>query len=359
MNQSDHYWSFQVANNNCRCPQDDYSRQLQSRRYLSGSLQRLDRIDCASITHDIETRRQNWQPRPSNDEPCPLHLCTDHAATGSEMVEPSLARLERRSILKPSRSEFSKYPFPLNNLKVKLTEDLPKYCPRYKNTLTNIPLKPCMKIKFSSQPTLLADKKRQLQVKKNFPSSEEIQSNIEVVQNAPSAEESQSKHTNEVKKIFEHQQTKSNLTRKNEPQTKSTETLPSTVAPSRRMSIATIEDSARISKFNFPRREIYTPISRTTRRMLNPEKKVPFVTFGCNNNNKDVGSKRTHNVFAAEHEVFPNALSAKQQRQDMILRFLKTEKELQKSLLPDNFKKVRLRKKTILACALSKFISAT
>lgn len=86
-----------------------------------------------------------------------------------------------------------------------------------------------------------------------------------------------------------------------------------------------------------------TPLSRTTRKMLYKEKQVPFTSFGCNNTNDIVGSKKTHNVFATTKEIYPNALNAKQRREEMIAQALKNEKLFRNSLLQDNSSKVVLQ----------------
>lgn len=363
MNQSDHYWSFQISNHNCRCVGEDFVQQRSAlaRNYRTGSLQRLDRIDCSSITHDpsdysvLKNNNSNNQPRFKPTQAlCPLHLCPDGAQAGKSTE--TFEDYEKKSILKQTRQELPKYqpllPCNINGSlnrahKVKLSEEFPKYCPRYKNTLTAAPLQSSLKYKYSSQPSL-SSRKSNLDIKKHFPSNEEMQK----VTKEPEKSNKENLHES---------QTKNNLEiAKNQPKIKNLSPL---IGDKRAKILNEIqtEPTGDLSKSRKPKmfsRDIYTPISRTTRRMLHQEKKIPFVTFGCNNDNEIVGSKRTHNVLASQQEVYPSALSAKMQRQNMIMKFLKSEKEFQKNLLPDDLRKVSENfslRFLLLACFMGDF----
>lgn len=317
INQSDHYWSFQISKNICLCLEEELCQSKSLTKRCTGSLQKLNEIDCTSITHECNGLKiRNCYihcpsldfPQKNNelkqaDTPIPKTLCAkENKATCTELPP--------------------KQPRALH----KTNENKPQFCHKYINTLPNSNLKPSSKIKFPSQSNL---------------------SNI-------------SKSSGSLKKKNSHGscQDISSMIKGNHCVSPNTKLENGSGLKVQQKGVNTAESELkREIKFKKPKKELkplllsqsrqslhdYAPVSRTTRKMYDGNKIVPFVTFGCNNNNIDIGTKRTHNVLASKVEVYPNALTAKQQKKDLILKYLQSEKEFQKKCFPENLKKVSFR----------------
>ncbi|XP_021923652.1 uncharacterized protein LOC110831688 isoform X2 [Zootermopsis nevadensis] len=63
-------------------------------------------------------------------------------------------------------------------------------------------------------------------------------------------------------------------------------------------------------------------LTRTSQKAYFDEKKSPFAPFGWNDSDRNVGQKKTYNVYAPETEVYTSALLALKRRRKEIERYL-------------------------------------
>lgn len=68
-----------------------------------------------------------------------------------------------------------------------------------------------------------------------------------------------------------------------------------------------------------------TGLTRTTRKAYFGQKKTPFASFGWNDSNRNIGQKKTYNVYAPESEVYSPAFLALKRRRTEIERYLAEE----------------------------------
>ncbi|KAL0269114.1 UNVERIFIED_CONTAM: hypothetical protein PYX00_006949 [Menopon gallinae] len=287
INQSDHYWSFQISNNDY----SDFDEPSFHRKKNKSFWKYRNCYDCASVTHDFTPNNSctcNLKPgdlRRYSKQDESLELKDDTPETKALLIKPS----KQIQTQPPS--------IPNQRLSSCTTKNVSELCHKYRNSLSSAQLQPSTKVKFSSQSTLVQPK-RSFDIRK-FPSMEVISK----LKDADKDNAGENKLNTTIKQL-------SNV------------------------------KLGRKKEIKLPPWLSGTPLSRTTRKMLLKDKQVPFTSFGCNNSNDVVGSKRTHNVFASTKEIFPNALSAKQQREEMIARSIKNERLFRNSLLQDNSKKM-------------------
>ncbi|KAJ9599052.1 hypothetical protein L9F63_010509 [Diploptera punctata] len=68
-------------------------------------------------------------------------------------------------------------------------------------------------------------------------------------------------------------------------------------------------------------------LTRTSKKSYFEGKKSPFASFGWNDSDRDIGQKKTYNVYAPENEVYSAALLGLKRRREAIEKYLMEEAE--------------------------------
>ncbi|GLH11198.1 Uncharacterized protein GBIM_16028 [Gryllus bimaculatus] len=88
--------------------------------------------------------------------------------------------------------------------------------------------------------------------------------------------------------------------------------------------------SPEYNRRDFPSR--FSSLSKTSRKYFFEEKKMPFVSYGWNDADKNIGEKKTYNVSAPESQVHSPALRAQKRRREDIEKYLRRELDLSKRI---------------------------